>query len=63
MVALAVDQQPAGLFVFEDELRPGANETVARLRGLGLGLAVALVSGDRRTTAERVAAQLAINDV
>jgi len=61
VVALAVDQQPAGLFVFEDELRPGANETVARLRGLGL--AVALVSGDRRTTAERVAAQLAINDV
>ncbi len=61
VIALAVDQQPAGLFVFEDELRPEANATVARLRELGMG--VALVTGDRRATAELIAARLGIGDV
>ncbi len=61
VIALAVDREPAGLFVFEDELRPEASATVARLRELGIG--VALVTGDQRASAERIAAELAITQV
>ncbi|MGI8427869.1 MAG: heavy metal translocating P-type ATPase, partial [Solirubrobacteraceae bacterium] len=61
VIALVVDQQPAGLFTFEDELRPEAKATISRLRELGIG--VGLVSGDRRVTAERIAAQLGIDEV
>ncbi|MGI8412128.1 MAG: heavy metal translocating P-type ATPase [Solirubrobacteraceae bacterium] len=61
VIALVVDQQPAGLFAFEDEVRPEAKRTVARLRELGIG--VGLVSGDRRATAQRIAAQLGIDEV
>ncbi len=61
VIALAVDRRPAGLFLFEDELRPEARATVARLQQLGID--VALVSGDRRATAELIAAQLGISDV
>ncbi len=61
VIALAVDRQPAALFAFEDALRPEAKATVSRLRELGIG--VGLVSGDRRATVERIAAQLGIDEV
>ncbi len=61
VIALAVERQPAGLFVFEDELRPEAQATVARLQAQGL--AVGMVSGDQRQTAELIAEQLGISDV
>jgi Cd2+/Zn2+-exporting ATPase len=51
----------AGLFVLEDTLRDDAAETVARLHRLGLR--TLLVSGDRRETAERVAATVGIEEV
>jgi Cu+-exporting ATPase len=44
-----------------DDARPGAARAVARL--VGLGLDVALVSGDRRATAEAVAATVGIRRV
>ena len=61
VIGLAVDRRPAGLFVFEDELRPEAKEAVARLQQLGID--VALVTGDQSQTAHLVAVALGISDV
>jgi Cd2+/Zn2+-exporting ATPase len=61
VVPLAVNGVVAGLFVLEDTLRDDAAETVARLHRLGLR--TLLVSGDRRETAERVAATVGIEEV
>ena len=46
------------VFQFEDQLRPEAAETVARLKQMGL--AVHLLSGDREAAVQRVAAAVAI---
>jgi Cu2+-exporting ATPase len=60
--ALAADTIPVALadqsgwiawFTFGDSLRPGAAEFIATLRAMGI--AVSLVSGDRRATVEHVA--------
>jgi Zn2+/Cd2+-exporting ATPase len=61
VVPLALNRQVAGLFVLEDAVRDEAAETVARLHRLGLR--TLLVSGDRRETAERVAASVGIEEV
>jgi Cd2+/Zn2+-exporting ATPase len=61
VVPLALNRQLAGLFVLEDAVRDEAAETVARLHRLGLR--TLLVSGDRRETAERVAASVGIEEV
>jgi Cd2+/Zn2+-exporting ATPase len=60
VVPMAVDQMVAGLFVLEDILRPEARETVARLNALGLR--TVLVTGDNRSTAERIAQELEIGE-
>ncbi|TAM73632.1 MAG: copper-translocating P-type ATPase [Chloroflexota bacterium] len=57
-VFVAVDGKLAGLAEIADPLRPGAHEAVARLAGQGLE--TWLISGDRRATAESVAARLGI---
>ncbi len=54
-------RRPFGLVAVRDDARPGAARAVARL--VGLGLDVALVSGDRRATAEAVAATVGIRRV
>src|SRR5690606_32920911 len=54
-------RRPFGLVAVRDDARPGAARAVARLAGLGLD--VALVSGDRRATAEAVAATVGIRRV
>jgi Cd2+/Zn2+-exporting ATPase len=61
VIAVSVDAEPAGLFAFEDELRPDARSAVAQLKALGID--VGLVSGDHSAAAERIAAQLAITRV
>lgn len=58
---VAVDQKLAGLLALEDALRPEAAEAVAALHRRGL--ATALLSGDQRPTAERVAAAVGIERV
>ncbi len=58
LVYLSAGGRPAALFVFGDELRPGAAEAVAALRRRGL--AVALVSGDGETTTAAVARRVGI---
>ena len=61
VVLLARDQEVSGLLVLEDHLRPEARATVAKLTGIGIR--TLLVTGDRRGTAERIAAELGITEV
>jgi P-type Cu2+ transporter len=58
---VAVDGRPAGLVAAADQLRPSASRAIAGLKGLGLE--VALISGDNRRTAEAVAGELGIDRV
>jgi Cu+-exporting ATPase len=55
------DGDVIGLVAVSDRVRPEAEETVGRLRDMGLG--VALVTGDRRTTAEAIASSVGIQRV
>jgi Cu+-exporting ATPase len=55
------DGDVIGLVAVSDRVRPEAATTVGRLRGMGLE--VAMVSGDRRTTAEAIASSAGIGRV
>ena len=55
-VVVAVDGHVAGVIVMADELRPDADRIVERLRSEGIRH-VAMISGDRRSVAERVGAR------
>jgi cation transport ATPase len=61
-VVVAVDGHIAGVIVMADELRPDERGVVARLRGEGIRH-VAMASGDRRSVAERVGRELALDRV
>jgi heavy metal translocating P-type ATPase len=61
-VVVAVDGHVAGVIVMADELRPEARGVVARLRAEGIRH-VAMASGDRRSVAERVGRELALDRV
>jgi len=61
VIPMAVNNQIAGLLVLEDELRPEAKATVARLNRLGIR--TVLITGDNQTTAARIAAELGITEV
>jgi len=56
-VLVAIDGHVAGLLVMADELRPDAQRVVERLRAEGVRH-VAMLSGDRRSMAERVGREL-----
>ncbi|MFM2419976.1 MAG: hypothetical protein RL385_4699, partial [Pseudomonadota bacterium] len=58
---VAVDGQLAALLAVRDEARPETPAVLASLRALGLRLA--MVSGDRRASAEAIAKDLGIDDV
>ena len=61
-VQVGVDGQLAGVIVMADELRPDADGIVERLRAEGVGH-VAMVSGDRRSVAERIGRELGVDRV
>ena len=61
-VVVAVDRHIAGVIVMADELRPDAPAVVERLRAEGIRH-VAMASGDRRSVAERVGRELALDRV
>ena len=55
------DYEPVGLVSVSDRVKPAAREVVSRLRGMGLEVAV--VTGDRRPAAEAIARQAGIDRV
>jgi heavy metal translocating P-type ATPase len=61
-VLVGFDGKLAGAIVMADELRPDAARIVERLRAEGIRH-VAMVSGDRRSVAERIGAQLGVDRV
>jgi P-type E1-E2 ATPase len=61
-VVVAVDGRVVGVIVMADELRPDAQCIVVRLRAEGVRH-VAMLSGDRRSVAERVGHELGVDRV
>jgi heavy metal translocating P-type ATPase len=61
-VFVAVDGHLAGVIVMADELRSDAVHIVERLRGEGIRH-IAMVSGDRRSVAERIGRELGVDRV
>jgi heavy metal translocating P-type ATPase len=61
-VLVAIDRHLAGVIVMADELRPDAAQIVERLRAEGVRH-VAMLSGDRRSIAERVGRELGLDRV
>jgi P-type Cu2+ transporter len=61
VVYAAVDGRPAGLIAIADATRETAAEAVAELKRLGIR--PVLLTGDNRATAERVAAEVGIEEV
>ncbi len=61
VVYAAVDGALAGLIAIADAPRETSKETVARLRAMGVQ--VAMLTGDNRATAERIAKELGIDTV
>jgi P-type E1-E2 ATPase len=59
-VVVACDGHVAGVIVMADDLRPDAESIVDRLRAEGIRH-VAMISGDRRSVAERVGRQLGVD--
>jgi heavy metal translocating P-type ATPase len=61
-VNVSVDGHVGGVIVMADEVRPDAKEAIEHLRSEGIRH-VAMVSGDRRSVAERVGRELALDRV
>ncbi len=61
-VYVAIDGKFAGSIEVADQVRPGAAETIARLKASGIKR-VALLTGDNSQTAQQVAAELGISEV
>ena len=58
---VAIDGRLAGIVAVADTVKPGAAEAVARLKAMGIE--VALITGDNRQTAEAVARQVGVDRV
>ena len=61
VVRIAIDGRAGGLIAIADAIRPNAKETIDRLHNLGIQ--VAMLTGDNRATAERIAAELGLDTV
>jgi heavy metal translocating P-type ATPase len=61
-VHVAIDGRVAGVIAMADELRPDAHGIVDRLRSEGVRQ-VAMVSGDRRSVAERIGGEIGVDRV
>ena len=61
VVRVAVDGEAAGLIAIADAVRPTAKEAIDRLHNLGIQ--VAMLTGDNRATAERIARELSLDTV
>lgn len=61
-VIVVVDRKLCGVIVMADELRPDAQRIVTRLKAEGIKH-VAMISGDRRSVADRIGQELSIDRV
>ncbi len=61
VIFAAVDGKLAGLIALADTAKPGARESIARLREMGLE--VAMITGDNRQTAEAIGREVGISRV
>lgn len=61
VVYAAVDGAAAGIIAIADAVRPSAKEAITRLHSLGIQ--VAMLTGDNRATAERIAGELGLDTV
>ncbi len=61
VIYIAADGQPAGIIAIADQVRPGAKDAVKALQNLGIE--VAMLTGDNRATAQRIAGELGITTV
>ena len=61
IVYSAIDGRAAGIIAVADALRPTARQTIDELHRLGIE--VAMLTGDNRATAERIAKQLGLDTV
>jgi heavy metal translocating P-type ATPase len=59
---VVVDNSVTGLIQIADQVRPGARETIEKLRAAGV-THIAMLTGDNRTTAETVASQIGIDQI
>jgi Cu+-exporting ATPase len=60
-VLVAVGREQAGVLAVADTVRPGAKDAIARLHGMGLS--VALLTGDSERVAQAVAQQVGVDEV
>lgn len=60
-VLVAIDGRPAGAIAIADTVKPGSLEAIRELKGLGIQ--VAMLTGDNRQTAQAIAAQVGIDQV
>ena len=61
VLLVAIGEKFAGTLIAEDSVTPNASQAVEELKQLGLR--VVMLSGDKRTTAERIAATVGIQEV
>jgi len=61
VLAVAKDGTPVGLIGVSDKIRPGASVAIATLKARGIH--TVMLTGDNRRTAEKVAAQIGIDEV
>jgi P-type Cu2+ transporter len=61
VIYTAVDGRPAGIIAIADAIRPTSRQAVEGLRELGVQ--VAMLTGDNRATAQRIAGELSIETV
>ncbi len=61
-VYVAVDGQAVGTLEIADQIRPGAKEAVAKLKATGVKRVV-MLTGDNERIAQRVAAELGVDEV
>jgi Cu+-exporting ATPase len=60
-VLIAAGGEMAGIIAIADTLKPTTKDAITRLRGMGIG--VAIITGDNRRTAEAIARQVGIDTV
>jgi Cu2+-exporting ATPase len=61
VIYAAVDGKPAGIFAIADAIRPTSKAAIEELHNLGIQ--VAMLTGDNRATAERIAKEIGIDKV